>query len=237
MACAGPRTVSSSPEEGEIHAAPPSFPLKVAVAVFEDLRPPEDRDREARRLLGDGRYPYYTYDEEPVITSLACGFMGLCAVYTPQSIPIALVVNRRLVERLRAARLFAQIEPWTESASGGPAPATREMLDTLKERGFDAILVGRLVRWYGLSYPFFSGRFYTVFSGTVEYPKQNKVAALIRIEQVQLISLKTGQVLGAFEAEYAIDRVERRMTARMVANKALEGAMDRLLNQLSKLGD
>lgn len=210
--------------------APPSFPLKVAVAVFEDLRPPEDRDIEARRLLGDGRYPYYTYDEEPVITSLACGFMGLCAVYTPQSIPIALVVNRRLMERLRAARLFAQVEPLTET----PVQATPEMLNTLRDKGFDAILVGRLVRWYGLSYPFFSGRFYTVFTGTVEYPKWVKANALIRFDRVQLVSLETGQARLSLEAEYAIDRKERRTTARMVANRALEGAIDRLLDRLSK---
>jgi len=230
LGCAGPRAVGSSPEEGEIPVVPPSFPLKVAVAVFEDLRPPEDRDMEARKLLGDSRYPYYTYDEEPVITPRACGFMGLCAVYIPQPISMTSVLSKRLVERLKAAHLFADVEPFPETL----ALATFKRLKAFRDDGFDAVLTGKLARWYGLSYPFFSGQFYTVFTGTVEYPKQIKTIALIRLDQIQLISLETGQVLVSLELEYAIDRKERRTTARKVANEALEGAMDRLLEQLSK---
>ena len=231
MACTGHRAPAGvivpdpafSADEGT-----PRFPFRVAIAVFEDLRPPEERDMEARRLLGDSRYPYYTYDQEDVAVPIACGLLGLCATPVSKPATTTLVLNERLVERLRGAQLFERVEPFLENV----ALTTPERLKMLKEKGFDAVLTGKLGKWYGLSDPFFSGKVYTLFAGGVEYPKTTRISAEIRLEQVQLISLRTGQILWEGEVEHIIHRKGKRILPREAADEALAGGMNQVLSHL-----
>lgn len=103
------------------------IPLNVQVAQFTDARDLIERQKDARKQKGDPDLADYTYDRE---------FRG----------QVAHEITQMLTQHLNFARAFTpaiQMTPlWTHQLSDS-------RLDSLKQRGVDAVLTGEIGHFYG----------------------------------------------------------------------------------------
>jgi hypothetical protein len=176
----------------------------------EDLRPPEEKSREERKLKGNLNYSLYSYDNQSI----------------NGSIPDA--VAQQWVQKLKAAGLFGNV------LSVATRGATSEELRQWSEEGIDAVLTSRLTHSSASVFPPFDNQLFPIWSGGVGFRPVFKAGALTRMEEVRLIETRSGKLLWTGEAEYGIDRTIGHWESPMkVLRESVSGALDRLVKQLS----
>ncbi|MBI3609762.1 MAG: hypothetical protein HY204_03560 [Nitrospirae bacterium] len=184
---------------------------RVGVLSPEDLRPPEEKDVEVRKLKGDINYLLYSYDNKTITTPLIDAVAG------------------QLTHKLQAADIYGNV---LIIATRG---VTSEELREWSEEGVDVVLVSRLAHAYASVTPTRENAPFPIWSGGIGYPRIFKATAITRIEDVQLIETRSGKLLWKGEAEYGIDRMIRTWGSPMkIVRESLSGALDRLVGQLSR---
>ena len=104
----------------------------------------------------------------------------------------------------------------------------------LKDK-FDLILSGRLVRFYGLSHLVLPKDYYTVFSGSVEYPKDRKIVAITTIEDLRLRFLEDSRIIWKGDLSGVVERSGQGTIAREAAMEGLEVTMRQLQERIRKV--
>ncbi|MEK6684347.1 MAG: hypothetical protein AABY46_06785 [Nitrospirota bacterium] len=202
---------------------------QVGVLLPEDLRPPEEKDTEVRRLKGNLNYSLYSDTSQSVDKSFFCGVLGICSTPKWAAAPVIDAVAEQWVQKLKTADIFGNV---LNLATRG---ITSEELRQWSEEGIDAVLISRLAHSSGSVAPPFETRSFPIWSGGMGFERRFKATALTRIEDVQLIETRTGNVLWKGEAEYGIDRTIQRWESPMIILKeSLSGTLDRLVKRLSQ---
>jgi len=186
---------------------------RVGVLLPEDARPPEERSTEARFLLGDRNYPLYNDPAK--------------GTDTLNEVP------NQWAEKLQEAGIFREVVGIHHT--GGKS----EDLRAWSDQGLDAVLASRLTRLFALVVPPHNEQPFQTLSGGMAYPRVFKATALTRIEDVELIETRTGNVLWKGEAEEGIDRTIKSWVSPMkLVQESLGTTLDRLVKQLTlaKLG-
>ena len=184
---------------------------RVGVLLPEDLRPPEEKNTRARRLLGDQNYLLHSEDHQNIDK------------------PFVAAAADRLTHKLQAADIYGNV---LIIATRG---VTSEELLEWFEEGVDAVLVSRLTHSYASVVPPYDSRLFPIWSGGMGLRPFFKATAFTRIQDVQLIETRTGKALWAGEAEYGIDRTTQKWESPMIIlDESLNGTLDRLVKQLSQ---
>lgn len=113
-------------KEPDITISKSKSPLNVQLARFSDTRPQEEKSRTARSAKGQSDLSDYTYDDE---------FNG----------NVAEEVTKMVVEHLKYSKVFSGVA----FASFASADASDSRLDSLRDKGVDALILGDLSHFYG----------------------------------------------------------------------------------------
>ncbi|MBI3810938.1 MAG: hypothetical protein HY283_01855 [Nitrospirae bacterium] len=184
---------------------------RVGVLSPEDLRSPEEKSTTVRKLEGDRDYFLYSEDNEGI------------------NKPRADAVSDQWVRKLKAAKIYGSVLIIT--ARG----VTPEKLREWSEEGVDAVLASQLSRLSASVTPSYPSQSFPIWSGGMGFRPIFKATALTRLQDVQLIDTRSGQVLWKGEAEYGIDRSVKRWESPVdLLRESLSKTLDRLVNQLSQ---
>lgn len=182
---------------------------RVGILLPDDLRPPEEKDAQARIFQGDPNYSLYS---DPA-----------------HGTDLLDEVPDQWAEKLRAVGIFQEV------VSIHRRGESSEELQKGSEEGLDAVLVSRLSRLSAAVIPPHDEKPFLLWSGGMGYPRVFKATALTRIKDVQLIETRTGKVLWKGEAEYGIDRTIKNWEPPMkLVQESLGKTLDRLVKQLLK---
>jgi hypothetical protein len=238
--CAAGRVaaVPSVEDPGQTNGEPSKAPgPRVAVAVFEDDRPPGEKDPAARIEAGDVLYPYYTYDSERERVSFRCGFLGACSAF------------RRVIRRIteETAKRFLQTAvsegafPPDSRFIPGPPDWPSERFRKLSGEGFKYLVTGKLERLYGMAYhpveplrAFLSFRLTNAGGESEISTPVNQVYALTRLE-IRVIDLGKAAVVWEGPVEGSVDRNDPILLAREAADESLRDAIFEFLNKYNEL--
>ncbi len=124
--CGGGYKIQYSLNENDLIMSQSALPLKVCVAKFTDNRPPEDRQKVARKDKKYSDVGDYTYDE---------GFEG----------EVSQEITNMIVKHLNYSGVFKHVSvaPSTSEA------VSQTTLDAMRNKGFDAVMVGEIKHFYG----------------------------------------------------------------------------------------
>lgn len=102
------------------------LPMKVAVIEFTDIRPQEEREKSSREEKGFSDIGDYTYDKN---------FKG----------EVAEAITTMLIDHLRYAKIFSEVKSIAFAGEG----LSKDNIDVFKQKGFDAVIVGKIKNFYG----------------------------------------------------------------------------------------
>ena len=196
--------------------------LRVAVLPFDDQRPSIDRSQTIRKNSGNPLFRFYTDDEQ---------LLKGANHPSGQVSTVSDMVSQKIVEAIDSMGLFSQVRFVPKDNFMESAEDRRLML----KDEFDLILTGHLVRLYGLSHLVLPKDYYTVFGGSVEYPRDQRIAALAILEKLRLGYLTESAIIWKGDISGEVERSGQGTIAREAAMEGLKAAIEQLQDGLLKV--
>jgi len=226
IGCAVKTKLVYSLKQEDIVKSNVKYPIRVGIAILEDVRPDEEKSEEDRKKVHPKEYKLFTSDKS----------------FREESIPIAL--SKMVANHLDYAGLFTEVE-FIDMPSNNLI-GSNISIDI--KNSYEAIFIGKIKHFYGyhkpnagargglaplMAFGAVGGAIYGGMLATIYEPIEGHTYLI----ELELLDIQNNQKLWKGEVEYHIKESKNLMSPQLAALLSLKGAVNKLVTKLAEERD